>query len=278
MTAPGVLMAIGGAEDKLGPGDVLRRFVALAGGPAARIVVIGTASELGPAVLDIYRLAFERLDAGTVVGIRPTTRAEAAAPDVVSALEEATGVFLTGGNQLRLGTIVVGTPLAAAIGAAHSRGAVVAGTSAGAGALSEHMMSFGASGAVPRHRMSQLSAGLGLLPGVIVDQHFTQRNRIGRLLSLVASSPGHLGMGVDEDTAAVIGPDGVMEVVGRGTVTLVDGRDLTTDVPTAKRNAPLLVSGAVLHTLPTGARFSISQRRLLASTGVDRTVRRRAAE
>ena len=102
-------------------------------------------------------------------------------------------------------------------------GAVVAGTSAGASAMSSHMIAFGASGATPKHRMAQIAAGLGVLPGVIVDQHFQQRNRLGRLLSLIAQNPSLLGLGVDEDTAGVVGPDHVMEVIGRGSITVVDG-------------------------------------------------------
>ena len=85
-------------------------------------------------------------------------------------------------------------------------GAVMAGTSAGASAMSSHMIAFGASGATPKHRMAQIAAGLGMLPGVIVDQHFQQRNRLGRLLSLIAQNPSLLGLGVDEDTAGVVGP------------------------------------------------------------------------
>lgn len=266
MTSAGVLMAIGGAEDKTGGKTVLTRFTELAGGPTARIAVIGTASEIGAAVLNRYRILFAGLGVHDVVGLDPQSREQASADAAVGPLERATGVFLTGGNQLRLGTILAGTALGSAVVAAHRRGAVIGGTSAGASALSEHMMSFGAPGATPKNRMSQLSAGLGLLPGVIVDQHFTQRNRIGRLLSLVAASPGQLGIGVDEDTAAVIAGK-ELEVIGRGVVTVVDGSGLTSNVATARRGTPLLVSGAVLHTLPAGARFDLAGRRLLASYG-----------
>ena len=129
--------------------------------------------------------------------------------------DDATGVFLTGGNQLRLSSTIGGTPLAQAIVRRHREGAVVAGTSAGASAMSTHMVAFGASGATPKQRMVQMAAGLGLLPGVIVDQHFEQRNRLGRLLAIIAQNPSLLGIGVDEDTAGVVGPDRVLEVVGR---------------------------------------------------------------
>jgi cyanophycinase len=112
--------------------------------------------------------------------------------------------------------------------------------------------------------MSQLSAGLGLLRGVVIDQHFEQRNRYGRLLSLVAQSPSLLGLGIDEDTAAVIHDGSRLEVIGRGSVTVVDGQNLVSNAFVAKRTTPLLVSGAVLHVLPAGSQFDLTGRTLLA--------------
>jgi cyanophycinase len=140
----------------------------------------------------------------------------------------------------------------------------VAGTSAGASAISTHMVAFGTSGATPKQRMTQMSAGLGLLPGVIIDQHFEQRNRLGRLLALVAQSPALIGMGVDEDTAALVSPSGVLEVIGKGSVTLLDPARIQTDAYEVKRHRPIMVSGVVLHSLPSGYRFDLRKRRLLA--------------
>ena len=122
------------------------------------------------------------------------------------------------------------------------------------------MVSFGSGGSTPKFRVGQVSQGLGLLGGVIVDQHFTQRNRFGRLLALVAANPAQLGMGIDEDTAAVIRPDGVMEVKGRGVVTVVDGSDVITTAYTATGTQPLMMSGIRLHTLPRGAVFDLTRR------------------
>ena len=179
--------------------------------------------------------------------LRPATREEADAPGAAEAVERATGVFMTGGNQLRLSMVVAGTRLGAALLEAHRRGAVVGGTSAGASALSAHMVAFGGPGEVPKQRLAQLSAGLGLLPGAVIDQHFSQRNRLGRLLLLVAESPSQLGIGIDEDTAAVINPDGVLEVLGKGTVTVVDGSRATSDAFEVRARRPVLVAGVVLH-------------------------------
>ena len=257
-------MAIGGAEAKVRGRTVLRAFVAAAGGDGARIAVVPSASSLGPEVVDVYRAVFTNLGAGEVVELRPTSRAEAADPDLVEPLGRVDGVFMTGGNQLKLSSFITGTPFGTAIAAAYARGAVVGGTSAGASILAEHMIAFGSGGATPRQRMSQLSAGLGLLPGVIVDQHFEQRNRYGRLLSLVAQSPALLGLGVDEDTAAVVHDENRLEVVGRGAVTVVDGQHVVANAYAAQRVAPLLVSGAVLHVLPAGSQFDLDARLLVA--------------
>ena len=122
------------------------------------------------------------------------------------------------------------------------------------------MIAFGASGGTPKHRMAALAAGLGVLPSVIVDQHFQQRNRYGRLLSVIAQNPSLLGLGVDEDTAGVVGPDGVMEVIGRGSVTIVDGVDAETDAWDVQGHRPVMISGVILHALPSGYRFDLRRR------------------
>jgi cyanophycinase len=261
--AAGVLMAIGGAEDKLGDKAVLARFVELAGGASARVLIVSTASSLSGEIADLYRTVFGELGVTTIEAIRPRTREQAEQQAAAAAVGRATGIFLTGGNQLRLAMVVAGTAMGRALAEAHRRGAVVAGTSAGASALAEHMVSFGRPGETPRQRMGQLSSGLGLLPGVVVDQHFGQRNRIGRLLAMVAQSPALLGVGIDEDTAAVVGGDGVLEVIGRGAVTVVDGSNVVSDAYEVRQHRPVLVSGAVLHALPPGSRFDLAGRRLL---------------
>jgi cyanophycinase len=267
--ASGTLMAIGGAEAKLRRRTVLRTFVALAGGPDARIAVIPSASSLGPEVVDVYQAVFRSLGAAEVLALRPASRQEATA-ELGAPLSGVTGIFMTGGNQLKLGAFITGTPFGDAIHTAHQRGAVVGGTSAGASILADHMIAFGTGGSTPKQRMSQLAVGLGLVSGVVIDQHFEQRNRFGRLLSLVAQSPSLLGIGVDEDTAAVIHADGRLDVVGRGAVTILDGRQITSNAYEAKRTAPLLVSGALLHVLPAGATFDLTSRTLLAFTTAER--------
>jgi cyanophycinase len=261
---PGSLFAIGGAEDKLKKRSVLRRFVAAAGGAEARIVVVPTASALGPEIIEVYAAVFGALGAKEVAAVRPETRADADDPASAGALDRATGIFMTGGNQLKLSAVVAGTAFGEAIRAAHRRGVTVGGTSAGASILAEHMIAFGRPGSTPRQRMSQLAAGLGLVSQAIIDQHFAQRNRYGRLLSLVAQSPALLGIGVDEDTAAIIDGD-LLRVAGRSVVTILDGSRSVSNAHSARRSAPLLVSGVQLHVLPEGAVFDLAARELVSA-------------
>jgi cyanophycinase len=261
----GTVIIIGGAEDKVRDRVILNRFVSLAGGTDATIAVISTASSLGAEAGERYKQVFGDLGVHRVRPLHAITRPQANDEASALTIRDATGIFLTGGNQLRLSSTIGGTRLADAILDRFRNGAVVAGTSAGASAMSSHMIAFGASGATPKHRMAQISAGLGLLPGVIVDQHFQQRNRLGRLLSVIAQNPSLLGLGVDEDTAGVVGPDHILEVIGRGSITVVDGAGSETDAWEIKGHRPLMISGVVLHSLPSGYRFDLRRRNRIAT-------------
>jgi len=260
-------MIIGGAEDKLRKRTILQEFVRAAGGLEARIAVVPTASSIGAEVTEVYDALFRREGAVDVVSVRPESREDAQDPRLVAAVEGATGIFMTGGNQLKLSSIICGTPLGDAIVAAHRRGVVVGGTSAGASIQSSHMLAFGGPGATPKQRMTQMAAGLGLMDSAVIDQHFDQRNRYGRLLMIVAQSPQLLGIGVDEDTAAVVERDqeghDVLRVIGRGGVTVMDPSNIVTNAHEAKRSVPLLASGVVLHALPAGAAFDLTTRSLI---------------
>jgi cyanophycinase len=260
----GHLLIIGGAEDKLRQRQILTRFFTLAGGADARVVVISTASSLGDEATDLYLSLFRQMGIADVRGMRPLVREDANDGRLVEMIDDATAVFMTGGNQLRLSSVIGGTLLGRAIVDRHRQGAVIAGTSAGASAIASHMVAFGTSGATPKQRMTQMSAGLGLLPGVLIDQHFEQRNRFGRLLALVAQSPSLLGIGIDEDTAALVSPKGIMEILGKGSVTILDPANIQTDAYEVKRHRPIMVSGVVLHSISSGYRFDIRRRRLMA--------------
>lgn len=269
---PGPLMIIGGAEDKLRKRRILKEFVVASGGLNARIVVIPSASSLGPEIVDLYDALFRAEGVADVDTVRPESRTDSQDPSLVALIDQATGIFMTGGNQLKLSSILCGTPVGDAIVAAHERGAVVGGTSAGASIQSSHMVAFGGSGSTPKQRMTQVAAGLGLLPSTVIDQHFGQRNRYGRLLMIVSQSPALLGLGIDEDTAAIVEQEDVegelhdvLRVLGRGAVTIMDPTHIVTNAHEATRSAPLLASGVVLHVLPHNARFDLTSRVLLQS-------------
>jgi cyanophycinase len=256
------LFIIGGAEDRVGKASLLRQFVKLAGGRRARLVVVPTASSFQDEVTASYTEVFTRLGAPSVDVVNPATRAEAHDPALVALVDSATGVFMSGGSQLRLSQMLPGTPLGDALHRAHERGTVIGGTSAGASIMSDFMISMGEEGVTPRQRASQMSAGLGLVRGVVVDQHFDQRSRYGRLMSVIAPSPHLLGIGIDEDTAIVVTDRREFTVRGAGAVFVVDCATAVTDAADARAGAPMLVSGATVHTLPAGATFDLTTRRL----------------
>ncbi|HET9228078.1 MAG TPA: cyanophycinase [Thermoanaerobaculia bacterium] len=257
----GLLMAIGGAEDKLRERVILRSFVEAAGGPDANIVVLATASELADTG-DRYSGLFESMNADTVEVLRVRSREDAleAGSGVLDLLEFASGLFITGGSQLRISVALGGTAIADMIRRRHAEGMVVAGTSAGAAVLSEHMISMGDSGGTPRRRLVQMAKGLGLAPEIVIDQHFRQRDRLGRLVTALSYNPGPLGIGVDEDTAAVI--DGEeLRVIGSGAVTVLDASGMRyTDSSEVRRGQPLSMLGLKLDFLTSGCRYDLRRR------------------
>jgi cyanophycinase len=258
----GVLMPIGGAEDKLDDMVILSEFVRLAGGEDARIAIVPTASSIESAGLR-YKAIFLGMGVESAEVAYIGSREDANAPASVELVEQATGIFLTGGNQMRLSAIIGGTRFEEMVRQRNNAGVVVAGTSAGASILSAHMVALGASGPTPKLRMAQMFAGFGLISNVIIDQHFRQRDRIGRLLSLVASNPGLLGIGIDEDTAAVIDDHGLLRVIGRHSLTIVDGSHMVSDIFQVKRYGEITISDARLHVLSPGRVFDMNSRSLV---------------
>lgn len=258
----GYVIPIGGAEEKLRDRQILQRFVDLAGGGEARIAVIPTASRLketGPT----YEALFRELGAGTVRNFPFFTRRDCDSDEWLEDLAESTGVFMTGGNQLRLSTTLGGTKVGSLLRRLSARGAHIAGTSAGAAFLPEHMIAFGAEGSSPRADMVTLAPGLGLANSVIVDQHFRERDRIGRLLTAVAYNPFAVGLGLDEDTAAFIGPDNVLTVQGSGSLTIVDPSDVEySSMDSAFQADPVCLVGIRLHVLTAGWSYDLGSRRV----------------
>jgi cyanophycinase len=258
----GWIVPIGGAENKENDRHILERFIRVSGGAAADIVVIPTASrmhETGPR----YEKLFKELGADKVTVMDFDTRRDCQETGRLRRIEEATGIFFTGGNQLRLTTLLGGTPVAKLIRVRNAHGVTVGGTSAGASILSEHMIAFGDEGSSVISGSVRLAPGLGL---TIIDQHFRQRDRLGRLITALAYNPFAVGIGLDEDTAAFIGPDETIEVEGSGGITVVDAADLSySSIGEVSEGQPVCMLGLRLHILVAGATFNLHTR--LAQAG-----------
>ena len=255
----GYIIPVGGAEEKIGDVTILRRFAMLCGAKC-RIAVIPTASEQSDTGARYERL-FHELGVAQARSLPIHERADADRKELLDILDEVDGIFLTGGNQLRLSTMIGGTPMAKALRRRNSEGAHIAGTSAGAAFLCEHMIAFGKEGGSPRAKLVTLAPGLGLTNRVIIDQHFRQRDRLGRLLTALSYNPFAVGIGLDENTAAFVGPDEVLEVVGSGALTIVDPSELEfSSMARVRKNDPVCLIGLRLHILDHGSTFNLHTR------------------
>jgi cyanophycinase len=254
----GHLVIIGGHEDRKHDMEILSRFVELSGGRDGKIVVISAASAAADEMWRIYDTAFGELGVQNRVHLHLGSRQCANDEERIRDIHDATGIFMTGGDQKRLLAIIGGTALDAAMHAALKlRGACIGGTSAGASAMSGHMLAQGRAELHPEKGSVSLGAGLGFLHRVVVDQHFSERQRLSRLLSVVAQNP-YL-QGIDEDTALVIERGVGIEVLGEGAVTIVDGRNMSTNIADiSDRETPELID-VRLHLLPAGSCFRLPQ-------------------
>jgi cyanophycinase len=262
-------MPIGGAEETEPGGEILERFVDLAGGSDARIAIIPTASDDPQRSGEGYAELFRKLGAKKADWLRVEQRSDANTEEPLSLLREATGMFITGGDQTRLVELLVGTLVMECIRTRNADGVVTAGTSAGASILSTLMMAGGtgvggdSNGSAARKGMVDVVAGFGLLQDIIIDQHFSQRGRLGRLLSVFAGTPGLIGVGLDEDTAVLIDREGTLEVLGSNMVTIVDGRNTISDYFDREEGEVLTITGSSLHVLAGGRRFDVDARRAI---------------
>ncbi|GAC31307.1 cyanophycinase [Paraglaciecola polaris] len=259
-THRGYVIPIGGAEDKLHNPEILQKFVELAGGADAVITVIPTASQLDDTG-DRYQTLFNELGAGTTHVLPITERSDAQKQEYVEILEQSTAIFVTGGNQLRLSTILGGTPIAKAIRQLNAQGVHYAGTSAGAAIVSQHMITAGSTGIVPTENGVSLAPGLGLVNTAVIDQHFNQRNRLARLLSAVSYNPFLIGLGLDEDTAAFINENNEFTVVGSGAITVIDPSNIEySSMAEANRGEALTLLNLKVHILSAGSRFDLNSK------------------
>ena len=251
----GTLVIIGGGEDRQGDRTVLRRFVELCGGADAHIAVVGTATTMPDEVEVEYKGAFADI-AGAFEFLPIRTRDEANATHTLDRLAAAQGIFFTGGDQMRIASILGGSRADVLMHNRFLDGVVIGGTSAGAAMMSTTMI-IGGSDTVPATDAVRLGPGLGLVSGLLIDMHFAERGRLARLLAAVAQFPHELGVGIDEDTALVVRGNHC-EVIGSGAATIVDAGGARSE--TTRRGA-IGVTDVLLHVLPAGFDFDLSTRR-----------------
>jgi cyanophycinase len=261
----GHLLVIGGAEDKYNERRILRKFLELAGGPDAKILIVPVASDYPEFAADVYTQAFRNLGVTNPRVLRVTSRQDAFNADPEELLNGVTGVFISGGDQMRLTSIVGGTRFAERLRhMVRESDIVLAGTSAGAAGMSTSMIVRGESAAHPQKNSVRLSPGLGFLKNIIIDQHFSERGRMSRLLTAVSYNPYNLGVGIDENTAIILEKKGTLEVFGEGTVTIVDGSEISfNEIAEVEDHRPFAVCGAKIHILRDGLTYDYLTRRLL---------------
>ncbi|MEM8780662.1 MAG: cyanophycinase [Cyanobacteria bacterium P01_G01_bin.49] len=260
------ILIIGGAEDKVHGREILHTFWFRSGGTDGTIAIIPSASREPVLIGERYQQIFEEMGAKYVKVLDIRDRAQGEDSYFQQYVEECTGVFMTGGDQLRLCGLLADTPLMERIRQRVQVGEIsLAGTSAGAAVMGHHMIAGGSSGESPNRALVDMAMGLGIIPEIIVDQHFHNRNRMSRLLSALSTHPERLGIGIDEDTCAMFERDGVMRVVGRGTVTLVDGREMTyTNQAQIGATDPLSLHNLRLHILSHGDAYHLHQHQSIA--------------
>lgn len=258
----GHLVIIGGAEDRKNDKILLRRFVELTGVEDPLIIVLTAASVYQDEVWKIYETAFRQLGVKRLMRLEIGSRNDANDPDLAQKIFHADGIFMTGGDQQRLMSVIGGTRAAYAIYKAfQDRNACIGGTSAGAAVMSAHMMAEGKGTGPPGKGAARMSAGLGFVRSAVIDQHFSERQRLGRLLSLIAQAPFLLGVGIDENTALVIEKGRGVEVIGQGAVTIVDGRNISSNFFDVGARELLEMLNIKLHLLPGGARYYLPDTR-----------------
>ncbi|MBE7515831.1 MAG: cyanophycinase [Chloracidobacterium sp.] len=258
----GHLMVIGGAEDKYNERRILRRFIELSGGDEAEILIVPVASDYPEFAADVYTQAFRNLGVSNPRVLRATSRQDVVSADVGHLLDGVTGVIMTGGDQMRLVSLLGGTKLAEKLRkTVRETDIVLAGTSAGAAAMSTSMIVRGEPASHPHKDAARLSPGLGFLKNIIIDQHFTERGRISRLITAVSYNPYNLGIGIDENTAIILDGKGQLEVFGQGTATIVDGSQITfNEIAEVADKQAFSVCGVRFHVLRDGLTYDYLER------------------
>ncbi|QUH20109.1 cyanophycinase [Alkaliphilus sp. B6464] len=265
------LIIIGGGEDKRADKEILKEIVYLSGEKNAHIAVVTTATNYPLEVGEEYKRIFYELGADKVETINIVCRKEANRRQITRTLEETTCIFFVGGDQLRISSILGGTEFHNQIKRRLEEGVIIAGTSAGASMMSEVMVVDGEEEDAPRKCTLKMAPGMGLLEEVIIDQHFNQRGRIGRLLGAVAQNPQTIGIGIDEDTAIIVSDTREISVIGSGVVTIVDGREIDyTNISEQYPNEPLAITNVKIDILPTGYGYNLLNRQAITQFDIDK--------
>jgi cyanophycinase len=255
------ILVIGGAEDKVHGKEILHTFFQRSGGVDAKIGIIPSASREPSIIGERYENIFKEMGAKDIKVLDVRDRSQGEDRYYQEFVEECTGVFMTGGDQLRLCGLLADTPLMERIRQRAQLGEIsLAGTSAGAAVMGHHMIAGGSSGESPNRALIDMAMGLALIPEVMVDQHFHNRNRMARLLSAISGHPERLGIGIDEDTCAMFERDGIIQVIGKGCVTIVDARNMTyTNQGKVEASDPLSLHNLCLHILCHGDRYDMKK-------------------
>lgn len=261
---PGALIAIGGAEDKTSDSLVLGRVMSLLPPYGSEIAVITTASRVPDQVFAGYERVFGEFGASTVHHLDIQDRAAAREDANVAVAATCDLIFFAGGDQLRLTNVLGGSPLLDAIRARHKAGATIAGTSAGAAAMSSTMIYDGAAANALRKGAVKMSVGLGFVDDVVIDSHFLERGRFTRLMEVGATNPEYVGIGLGEDAAVIIRPGPVLEAVGQGLVIIVDSSELRrSNVAELADGEPVAIEHVIMHALTNGFGYDVKRRAFL---------------
>lgn len=259
----GHLVIVGGHEDRENSKEILSRFVELSGRTSSNgttIAVITAASRVPEEMWKRYDTVFRELGAQDVIRVDLPDRAAANDAEMAARVRACDGIWMTGGDQKRLLAMIGGTLMDEAMhGALKENGACIGGTSAGASAMCGHMLADGKADLLPEKGSVSLGAGLGFVQRVVIDQHFSERHRLARLLTIVAQNPYLLGVGIDEDTALVVERGVGIEVIGAGSVTVVDGRTMISNVADISSGSTPQLIDVRLHLLPAGSSFALPE-------------------
>jgi len=262
---PRFLIPIGGNEKKSASSEIFKEMVELAGGSNARIVVVPTASESPGERARDYEKIFSEFNPETIQIVHIGERPDAGSDKLHKIIREASLFMFAGGDQLRISSLIGGTPLhAALIDRYREGGCVVAGTSAGAAVIPEVMIFQNNRFRAYRKGGIEMTKGLGLIHDMIFDTHFVQRSRISRLVNAVATNPALLGFGIEENTGLLIEDETRARVIGTGTVIVVDGRAIEINhIGYAENGSPFALTNVVYSVLTPGVVYDLKSRRVI---------------